>query len=249
MVISGAAQPQITRQSLYPFKIPVPPLEVQREIVTVIEGYQKLIDGARQVVENWKPQIDIQPEWPMVKLGDIGELKYGFTASAEDDGSARFIRITDITEEGLLQQKDPKYINISEENIEYLLQKDDLLVARTGATYGKTMLFNENIKAIYASYLIRIRFPKKDVLPDYYWAFAQSEKYWIQARSLVSGGGQPQFNGNVLKEMSIPLPPLDVQHEIVDKIKAERKSVDGCRELIAIYEAKIKQVINKIWEE
>jgi type I restriction enzyme M protein len=53
----------------------------------------------------------------------------------------------------------------------------------------------------------------------------------------------------VIQGIQIPLPPIDVQREIVAKIEAERKVVEGCRELIAIYEAKIKQVIDKVWEE
>ncbi|HON14052.1 MAG TPA: N-6 DNA methylase [Treponema sp.] len=56
--ISGAAQPQITRQTLSPFQIPLPPLEVQKEIVAEIEGYQKIIDGCRQVIDAWKPDVE-----------------------------------------------------------------------------------------------------------------------------------------------------------------------------------------------
>lgn len=243
------AYPSINSNDVGDIYITLPPLEVQQEIVAEIEGYQKLIDGARQVVDSWKPQIEINPDWDMVRLGEVGELKYGFTASAEEQGTARFIRITDISENGFLIKTEPKYTNISDNNIDYLLKKGDLLVALTGATYGKTLLFNENIKAIYASYLIRIRFLNENIIPDYYWAFSQSENYWIQARSLMTGGGQPQFNGNALKEISFPLPPLEIQQEIVAKIEAERKAVDGCRELIKIYEEKIKRVIDRVWEE
>ena len=53
------------------FQIPLPPLEVQREIVAEIEGYQKVIDGARAVVENYRPRIDVDPEWPMAAFGDV----------------------------------------------------------------------------------------------------------------------------------------------------------------------------------
>ena len=49
-------------------QIPLPPLEVQREIVAEIEGYQRVIDGARAVIDNYRPQIVVDPEWPMVDL-------------------------------------------------------------------------------------------------------------------------------------------------------------------------------------
>jgi restriction endonuclease S subunit len=248
MTGTGGLQ-RLPTQFVTNYEIPLPTLEIQRELIAEIEGYQKIIDGARQVVDNWKPQIEVDPEWPMVKLGEISELKYGFTASAEESGSARFIRITDISDNGQLIQTDAKFIEVSDNNKEYLLKAGDLLVARTGATYGKTLLFNGKLKAIYASYLIRIRFKKKDIMPEYYWAFSQSGGYWEQARNLMTGGGQPQFNGNVLKEISFSLPPLEIQRDIVTKIEEEKKLVDGCRELIKWYEAKIKKVVDRIWGE
>ena len=194
--------------------IPLPPLEVQREIVAEIEGYQKVIDGARTVVENYRPHIVIDPEWPMVEIGGLTKPEYGFTASAEDNGDARFIRITDIAEDGTLRQDGAKFITLTSESRESLLARGDILVARTGATYGKTMLFDEEYPSVFASYLIRLRFPLDRVHPGYYWAFTQSDAYWNQAKTLATGGGQPQFNGNALRQVKIPVPPLTIQQTI-----------------------------------
>ena len=76
-VVSGSAQPQITREGLTPFQIPLPPLQVQQEIVAEIEGYQKVIDGARTVVDHYRPHIPIDPDWPIVSLGEVCEVKGG----------------------------------------------------------------------------------------------------------------------------------------------------------------------------
>ena len=65
------------RQCVESFQIPMPPPQVQREIVAEIEGYQRVIDGARAVVENYRPHIAVDPEWPMVALGDICDFKRG----------------------------------------------------------------------------------------------------------------------------------------------------------------------------
>ena len=151
-----------------------------------------------------------------VRLGDISGFKYGYTDTAKETGNARFIRITDINENGKLKSYDEKYIDINENNKEYLLEKDDILMARTGATYGKTVKFSEDYSAIYASFLIKILLEKELILPSYYWHFAQSSFYWKQANFLVTGGGQPQFNANVLSKVLIPLPPLEEQQRIVD---------------------------------
>ena len=152
-------------------------------------------------------------EWKT--LGEIAEFKYGFTDKAKDKGNVRFVRITDINEYGKLRDNDYKYIDLTAENEEYILSKGDLLMARTGATFGKAMLFNENYPAVYASFLIRIRFIGEIILPDYYWHFSQSSLYWNQAYELVGGGAQPQFNANALKAVKIPIPPLSEQESIV----------------------------------
>lgn len=170
-----------------------------------------------------------------VELGTICKPEYGFTASAEDKGDARFVRITDIAPDGRIRKDEPKFIKLSDESKPYLLKNGDLLVARTGATFGKTMLFDEEYPAVFASYLIRLRFPQDSLLPEFYWSFAQSEKYWEQARNLATGGGQPQFNGNALNQIKIPLPPLEVQKEIVAEIKGYQKVIDGARAVLDNY--------------
>ena len=156
----GAGIPGLNRNDVYEkYKLPLPPLEVQKEIVEEIEGYQRVIDGARAVVDNYRPRIVVDPEWPMVAIGELVKPEYGFTAKAEDRGDARFIRITDIAEDGTLRSDASKFITLTREMRKSLLSKGDILVARTGATYGKTMMFEEEYSAVFASYLIRLRFP------------------------------------------------------------------------------------------
>ena len=230
-------------------KIPLPPLEVQKEIVAEIESYQKVIDGARAVVDNYRPHIPIHPEWPMVELGEVCKPEYGFTMTASESGDARFIRITDIAEDGTLRKEDPKFIMLTDDARPFLLNKGDILVARTGGTYGKTLLFDEEYVAVFASFLIRLRFAEGSVHPRYYWSFAQSEAYWNQARSLMTGGGQPQFNGNALKQLKLPLPPFSTQQAIVAEIEAEQALVAANRELIARFEKKIQATLARVWGE
>lgn len=171
----------------------------------------------RLLIEKLK---DIDMEWRA--LGEIGEFTYGHVAKAQESGNARFVRITDIDNQGQLIATDPKYVDINEENERFILKKSDLLMARTGATYGKTMIFDEDYPAIYAGFLIKISLDEQLVVPRFYWHFAQSQFFWNQANKLASGGGQPQFNANVLREVEIPIPcpdnpkkSLDIQAEIV----------------------------------
>lgn len=245
--LKGAQLPRIGWSSFSKLQIPLPPLEVQKEIVAEIEGYQKVITGARAVLDNYHPHIPINPDWPMVELGEITKPEYGFTEKAAEQGDARFVRITDIAQDGKIREEDPKFITLTKVARNSLLSNGDILVARTGATFGKTMIFEETYKAVFASFLIRLRFPKERVDPRYYWVFAQSDMYWNQANALMTGGGQPQFNGNALVQVKIPLPPLATQRAIVTEIKAEQALVAANRELIARFEQKIQATLARIW--
>ena len=247
--LTGSSRKRISRKNLGKIQIPLPPLEVQKEIVAELDSYQKVVNGARQVAENWKPRIKINPDWQMVRLGEVCTPEYGYTDTAKDSANTRFIRITDIDSDGAIINSEPKFINISKNAEKYILQKGDLLVARTGATFGKTALFKEDGLAVFASFLIRLKFPKNKILPEFYWVFSWSLDYWNQANNLVTGGGQPQFNGNAIKQIQIPLPPLETQKEIIAKIEKEQKMVEECKKLIIIHEQKIKNRIAEVWGE
>ena len=259
--------------------IPLPPLEVQKRIVEVLDNFEKICNDlniglpaeieARQkqyeFIRNYLLTFNNEEVYDLskqaskqaqnlikilqyvygyveVRLGDISSFKYGYTDTAKETGNARFIRITDINENGKLKQYDEKYIDVNENNKEYLLEKDDILMARTGATYGKTLKFSEDYSAIYASFLIKILLEKELILPSYYWHFTQSSFYWKQANFLVTGGGQPQFNANVLSKVLIFLPSLEEQERIVDILDRFDKLCNDISEgLPAEIEARQKQ--------
>lgn len=235
--------------TLRQIKIPLPPISIQLEIVSKIEKYEKIISGANLVLDNYKPHIDINPDWEMVELGSVCETEYGYTDTAKEKGEARFIRITDIDENGKLKNGEDKFIDLTEEAQKYLLGKNDLVVARTGATFGKTLLFNEDYKAVFASYLIRLKFNTEKVNPKYYWCFSQSENYWNQANALMTGGGQPQFNANAIVKLQIPMPSLPEQEAIIERIEKEQQLVNSTKELVEAFEQKIKNEIAKLWAE
>ena len=149
-------------------------------------------------------------------LGEIAKFTYGFTDKAKDSGNARFIRITDINDDGLLNPDGAKYVDLSAENDKYKVKKGDLLMARTGATYGKTLFVSNDAPAIYASFLIKIELNNSLILNRFYWHFSKSTLYWEQANSLVSKAGQPQFNSNALCKVKIQVPSIAMQQRIVN---------------------------------
>ena len=221
---TGTKVIDVSAKQLAKVRVPVPPLEVQHEIVRILDLFQSLeaeleaeLEKRRQQYAYYRDQLLTFPEAEVrrIPLGELADFKYGFTASAAESGDYRFLRITDITPWGKLSPEGAKYVERSAGADDYLVQPGDLLMARTGATYGKTMLVSSSEPAVYASFLIRIRFKQQNVFPAYYWHFAQSTLYWSQANAMVSTGGQPQFNANVLRLIEVPVPSLPEQARIV----------------------------------
>ena len=153
-------------------------------------------------------------------LSEIATLKYGYTEKSADTGQYRYIRITDIDKQGKLRTETKQYLAYSAEAEEYLLKHNDLLMARTGATFGKVLLYDNIEPSVYASYLIRIHF-NIPLDNEVYWFFSKSKSYWKQATQLSSGSAQPQFNGNALKKVAFSYPKnKDDQEVFKEKCRA-----------------------------
>lgn len=203
--------------------VPVPPLPVQEEIVRILDKFTALeaeleaeLEARRKQYEFYRDQLltfGDEVEWR--PLGEIGDFTYGYTAKAQNQGDVRFIRITDIGNNGCLNKDDVKYITLSDESKKYLLKVGDLLVARTGATFGKTLIITSSGKYVYASFLIKITLDSNLIGNKFYWHFSKSKFYWKQALKLVSASSQPQFNTGALKKILVPVPPLAEQERIV----------------------------------
>lgn len=163
---------------------------------------------------------DLPNGWCWCKLSDIGECLYGVSESAKSQGTYKLLRITDIQDDtvnwGTVPLSDYKKNDVAK----YFLLNNDLVFARTGGTVGKSYLIQDvPSNAIYASYLIRVRFQGNALLPKYIKYYFQSPQYWSQIIENSEGTGQPNCNGTKLANLNIPLPPLSIQHRIVEKIE------------------------------
>ncbi len=232
-------------------KISLPPLKTQKQIVERLDKIaeaQKLNNELIQKSDELFQSLlhkELDPagkNWEVKKLGDIIKPQYGYTASAKDSGEYRFIRITDISDKGELKDSDKKYVMLSQNEAEnYQLRNGDLLLARTGATFGKILYFKETEPSIFASFLIRLN-PDISIDPFYIWLFSRSQSYWRQAKSLMTGSGQPQFNANKLKQIKIPLPPLEIQKQIVEKLSA----VQEYKKQLLVQKSKLKELFESV---
>ena len=245
---------KINKDDIGKVTIPLPPIEIQSEIVHTLDNYTenvvKLQNQLTAELTARKAQysyyrdklLTFESRIQLLPLKDIAKFSYGYTDKAQEHGDTRFLRITDIAEDGTMKPEGAKYILLNNESKKYLVKKGDLLLARTGATYGKTLYVPDNSPAVYASFLIKIELDNSKISNRYYWHFSKSSQYWRQAEKLVPKGGQQQFNTNAVERVVVPVPPLDVQNRIVNVLdNFERICSDLNIGLPAEIEARQKQ--------
>lgn len=190
----------------------------------IIEKYRNLLEEKDKLIKSQFTEMFEDKEFKEKTLDEISIIsgEYGSNVSAMeyDETLPRYVRITDITENGKLDQNSlasPK----NETNIEkYLLQYGDILFARTGATVGKTYLYDESDGiCIYAGYCIRFRLNTKIVNPEYIFRYTQTRQYLKWVDIVKRGGAQPNINSKQYGSIIIPIPPIELQNKFEEFVK------------------------------
>lgn len=236
-------------------KLPLPPIDVQQEIIAELDRYQKIIDGARQVVENYKPSFKVDPEWPHKSIGEICEVGDGNHSSNYPKSSEMvsqgvpFIRGVNLVN-GKVIAEDIKFI--SEAKHKQLkkghLKTGDILFTNRGEI-GKVAIVGEDFDGANLNSQIAWLRSGNQVLPDYLLQVLQSESVTRVLRQLEGGATLKQFTIKQLKELQIPLPEVDVQAKIVEELHREEVMIESNQSLIKLFETRIRDKIAEVWGE
>lgn len=192
--------------------------ELKQSVIThaVTKGLNPNVEMKDSGVE-WIGKIPAS--WDVVHLKRIlrERMQYGANEPAESDDTTypRYIRITDITANGELRPETFKSLEPSKAK-DYLLDKGDVLFARSGATVGKTFLFNADIKACYAGYLIKASCDKRRMLSEYLYYYTQSGAYECWKNSVFIQSTIQNIGADKYQMMYIPVPSKDEQKQIVE---------------------------------
>jgi type I restriction enzyme S subunit len=258
-ITKGTTRPRVNLTIVRDIELALPPLTEQHRIVAKIEELFSSLDKGIENLKTAQQQLKVYRQavlkWAFegkltnknVKDGELPEgwrkdvvknialsIQYGYTeSSSKEKIGPKFLRITDI-QDYRVNWDDVPYCLIDEEaKQKYLLEDGDLVFARTGATVGKSFLIKGEIpESIFASYLIRLRFPKQ-INDKYVWYYFQSPFYWSQIVDKQVGIGQPNVNGTKLGRLEIIIPrTLEEQKILVAEIESRLSVCDKIAESI-----------------
>lgn len=217
------------------FQLPLPPLAEQKKIVEKVEKALRRVDALKAQFERMEKsaadyfkaalaETFAAVKGEKVKLGDVCEIAYGYTAKSRcDDGNGdpKYLRITDIQDDSVDWSRVP--VCQCDDIRSYLLAQGDIVFARTGATTGKSFLLEGDFpKSVYASYLIRVKLRNKRIVPQYLRWYFDTESYWSVIRCGMAGAAQGGFNSKKLAALEIPVPSVEEQIRI-DQIMRQAK--------------------------
>ena len=251
---TGGTFKEISKSKFCELQIPLPPLNIQKEILAEIEGYQKVIDGARAVIENYQPHIPIDPEWPMVKLGEIikSKPKNGYSGRPVDRPTPLKVLSLSAITGGRIDLSKFKYLDEDIPiNSQCRCQLGDIYLQRgnTRELVGTAAIFDvEDENYIYPDLMIRIQADEAKILNHYLLIVLKSShiREYLTRNAIGSAGSMPKINQTIVESVTIPLPPLTLQKSIVAEINSEQKLVATNLELITRFEKKIQSTLARI---
>ena len=241
--ITGVTVPKLNQAKLKSIQIPLPPPEVQQEIVAEIEGYQRVIDGARAVVENYRPHIVVDPEWPLVALGEICSLGGVVTknvnvalpylgADSIESNSGKLIKIETAQDQGV---NGPVF--------EFAGQR--LLYSKIRPYLNKLTIVD--LEGYCSSDMYPLLPDRAKIDIAYLAAYMLSEEFNDSIRHYYDRASIPKINRSQLFKVGIPLPPLETQKFIAAELDAEQALIEANRQLIERFEGRIQMAVGRVW--
>lgn len=229
---TGANLPRLSPSELAQFEIPLPPLKEQKRIAAILDKADSIRRKRQEAISHVSSLIDSRflevfgdpvgnpRKWKPGTFDDqVTLLQYGprffNEAYVEADGT-RIVRITDLDFQGRLDYSAMPLMDVSDEDrLKYVLKPGDLLLARSGATVGKTALIDDRApECIAGAYFIRMRF-KDAVRPLYVQMVLRSKLVQQMIASRSQQSAQQNFNGPAIRALPLPVPPIELQDEFI----------------------------------
>lgn len=241
--------PGINRNDLNKITIPVPSIKMQKKIVAELNGYQSVIDGCDSIISNFSPEINLKPEWPLVKLksmckkiSDGTHLKPNYTTSGY-----KFLSAKNVVGK-IIDWSDVKYID----ELQHIQlskrvnpRRNDILLAKNGTTGVAAIVDSDEEFDIYVS-LAMLR-ANHLVIPRFLLYIINSPFVKQQFNSRLKGVGVPNLHLVEIKDIDIPLPSIEEQSIIINELEPQFEFLVQAFQIKTKMELKIKQVVSSLW--
>jgi type I restriction enzyme M protein len=254
---TGGGQPNISQQIIRDFEIPLPPIPVQQQIVCEIESYQKIIDGARQIVNNYNPVISINPEWELVELGEvIDSLEAGVSVNSENReskiGEYGILKTSAVTYGVFLPERNKVILSNELKKAKCNPRENSIIISRmnTEQLVGASAYIDKNYPNLFIpDRLWQTRISRKDVSVKFIHFIISSPEYREKLSDICAGtsGSMKNITKGDFLRLLIPLPSIAEQQSIVKSIEEEMQLIAANKKLIELFEQKIKNKISEVW--
>lgn len=242
-------QAAINVETLSSITVPLPPLSIQESIVEEVERYQKIIDGAQKVIQNYIPTISVNPEWEKRRLGDVCEIQAGGTPSRDKEllwDSADYPWYTSGELNNVYTTNPVKYI--SQKGLEMssarLFPAGSLLIGMYDTAAFKMSILDRD--ATFNQAVCGVKPSEKIDMLFLLLYFTGNREQYLKMRV---GARQRNLTKQLISNLEVPVPPIELQQKIVEEIKSELEIVNNNKILIEIFEKKIQNKISEIWGE
>ncbi len=192
--------------------------------------------------------------WKENTLKEISTISgdYGLSVSSKPFDGIRYLRITDITDLGGLND-DKVSAEVDDSKKQEELEEGDILFARTGATVGKTLVYKKKYgKCLFAGYLIRYRLNKSIITPGFMHYVTHSNEYYDWINVNQEAAAQPNISAKKYNLLLVKYPPLSEQQRIVERLDAlsthVRELEENQKKIISECDALKQALLRKVFE-
>lgn len=234
-MMGKGAYPSVNQKDVSQIQIPLPSLSIQEDFVAELDSYQKIIDGARQIVENYKPSIPISSSWEVIPLLNLCEnldsKRIPITSSDRETGDVPYYGASGIVDYVKDYIFDEPLLLISEDGANLLARSTPIAFSISGKTWVNNHAHVLKFNNIYTQRFVEFYINQVDI------------------SQYITGAAQPKLSQANLNKICIPCPNIEVQEEIVRAIESVIHIVEQNKRLIAIFEQKMADKISEIWGE
>lgn len=234
--------------------VEIPNLIKQQEIIDKINkinkltrNYENQLQLLDEIIKSRFVELFLNKNYEYKSLKDLlrSKAEYGAASASVPykNGRPRYVRITDINDDGTLNNDTVCSIN-KQDDIDYKLEYGDFLFARMGATVGKTYAFIEG-NEIFAGYLIRYKLDLNKINPRYLFAYTTTNEYNMWVKNNQSGAAQPGINAKKYDLLPVPVPPIEFQNEFASFVK----QVDKLKFIVEEQLKLMNELLNKKMDE